>query len=273
MLDRSRERVWQILNVARPGDALSHLFDVLLITLIIVNVVALIVETVDSVHRAAPRFFAWINVVSVLIFTVEYLLRLWSCTADPLYRSPLTGRLRWAITPLALIDLLAVLPFYLPFMGVDLRFTRAARLFRIFRMARLTRYSQALHVLQRVIARRKEELITTSFILLLLLLVAASLMYFAENDVQPQVFSSIPAAMWWAVVTLTTVGYGDVYPVTSLGRMLAALVAVLGIAMLAVPTSILGASFAEEIAAQREPLHCPHCGREVRERGGFIPGR
>lgn len=265
MLGRSRERVWQILEVAQPGDRLSHAFDVILLSLIVVNVVALILETVEPVGRAAPAVFAWINIVSVIIFTVEYLLRLWSATAHPRYASPVAGRLRWAITPLALVDLLAILPFYLPFLGLDLRFTRAARLFRIFRMARLTRYSRALHVLERVIVRRKEELITTSFILMLLLLFAASLMYFVENDEQPQVFSSIPASLWWAVVTLTTVGYGDAFPITPVGRMLASVVAVLGIAMLALPTSILGAAFAEEIASQRQPKRCPHCGGVVRE--------
>lgn len=268
---RTRGRVWEILEPPREGDTLSHVFDVALLALIVINVVALLLETMESVRRSAPDLFFWINVISVALFSVEYLLRVWACTTDPRYSSPVSGRLRWAVTPLALVDLLAVLPFYLPFLGIDLRFMRAARLLRLFRLAKLTRYSRALSVLARVVVRRKEELITSSFVLVLLLLFASSLMYFVEHRVQPQVFSSIPAAMWWAVATLTTVGYGDIYPVTPLGRMLAGVIAVLGIATFAVPTSILGASFAEELASERRPALCPHCGKPLRMQPGGVP--
>jgi voltage-gated potassium channel len=167
------------------------------------------------------------------------------------------------MTPLAVVDLFAILPFYLPFTGIDLRFLRIMRMMRIFRVAKLGRYSQSLQMLQRVIMIKKEQLICSLFILLLLVIVAASMLYYAENGVQPEVFSSIPASMWWAIATLTTVGYGDVYPVTGLGKLMASIIAVLGIGMFALPTGILGAGFVEEMSQRQKPSRCPHCGKEI----------
>jgi voltage-gated potassium channel len=163
---------------------------------------------------------------------------------------------------MALIDLVAILPFYLPFARMDLRSMRVVRVMRIFRLAKLGRYSESLQTLQRVFKAKKEQLADTVFILLVLLVMASSLMYFAENHVQPDKFSSIPAAMWWAVSTLTTVGYGDVYPFTTAGKIIASVIAVLGIGMFALPTGILGAGFVEEREQRKRHLRCPHCGKE-----------
>jgi voltage-gated potassium channel len=134
---------------------------------------------------------------------------------------------------------------------------------RIFRVAKLGRYSQSLQILQRVMAAKKEQLVCTVFVLVLLVIVAASLLYYAENPVQPESFSSIPAAMWWAVSTLTTVGYGDICPTTGLGKVMASIIAILGIGMFALPTGILGAGFVEEMAQNQKPAQCPHCGKEI----------
>lgn len=199
----------------------------------------------------------------MLIFSVEYVLRLWSCVEKHEYSRPVVGRLRFAATPMALIDLTVILPFYLPFMGVDLRAMRVVRIMRVFRIAKLGRYSESLQILQRVVKAKKEHLADTVFILLVLLVMASSLMYFAEYKVQPEKFSSIPAAMWWAVATLTTVGYGDIYPVTTVGKILASVISVLGIGMFALPTGILGAGFVEEREQRRSHVRCPHCGKEL----------
>ena len=261
-----KKRVYEILEVAVPGDRASRTFDIFILTLIALNVVALVLETVKPVYEAAPQFFEIFEIISVLIFSLEYVLRLWSCTASPDYMAPVRGRLRFARTPLALIDLLAVLPFYLPFLGLDLRFVRAVRLFRLFRVAKLGRYSQALQTFGRVILTKRAELITTVLLLVLLLILASSLVYLAEHEAQPEIFSSIPHAMWWSIITLTTVGYGDVYPVTVTGKVLASIIAVLGIGMFALPTGILGAAFVEEIQARkRSSKICPHCGKEIKE--------
>ncbi len=263
---RWKRRVYEILEVAAPGDRTSRRCDLFILWLIALNTVALVAETVDSVHQALPHFFGWFEIVSVLIFTVEYALRVWSCTASTEYAAPMRGRLRFAATPFAIIDFLAVLPFYLPFVfvGVDLRMMRAVRLFRLFRLAKLVRYSTALRTFGRVFTNKKEELVTTLFVLLLLLLLASSLVYYAEHEAQADEFSSIPATMWWGITTLTTVGYGDLSPITPVGKLLGAVIAVLGIGMFALPTGILGAAFLEELEASKEPLRrCPHCGEEI----------
>ena len=150
------------------------------------------------------------------------------------------------LTPLAIIDLLAILPFYLPMIiPLDLRFIRAVRLFRLFRLFKMGRYSKAVFILKKVLKEKKEELVLIIFVIFLLLIIFSSLMYFIEKEAQPEAFSNIPEAMWWGIITLTTVGYGDVYPITPLGKILGALIAFLGIGMFALPAGILGSGLVE----------------------------
>jgi len=261
---RLRKRTNQILRPVTGGDWASRSCDVLILTAIVVSVLGIILESVASIRDEAPQLFRWLEIVTVVIFTVEYVLRLWSCVEEAKYKAPLSGRLRFAATPLALIDLAAILPFYLPFIGLDLRFIRVVRLLRLFRVAKLGRYSESLQLLGRVISEKKAELGITLFVLLLLVVLASCLLYHVENPTQPDAFPSIPAAMWWAVATLTTVGYGDVYPVTILGKFFAAIIAILGIGMFALPTGILGAGFVEQIQTRRRgPARCPHCGKAL----------
>jgi voltage-gated potassium channel len=180
------------------------------------------------------------------------------------FQQPIKGRIRFALTPLALIDLLAILPFYFPlFLPIDLRFIRALRLFRLFRIFKLTRYSDALKKLGGVVILKKEELLISVMIVLVILFFASTLMYFIEGETQPETFSSVPKSLWWGVVTLTTVGYGDVYPVTPLGKVLGAVIAFLGVGMFALPAGILASGFAETIHRKREQTTCPHCGKEI----------
>ncbi len=240
----------------------------IIITLILFNVAAVILESVATVHAAYGVALRWFEIVSVAVFTAEYLLRMWSVTAEPRYAHPISGRLRFAFKPLPLIDLLAILPYYLMLVGIDLRVIRALRIMRLLRIAKLGRYYAALRVIHRVINRQKEELILTMSVLMILLVISSALMFHAENTAQPENFPDIPTTMWWSIVTLTTVGYGDVYPITAIGRLLAAIIAVFGIGMVALPAGIIGSGFVEEI--QRKELnkgnHCPHCGKPVRER-------
>jgi len=266
----SRRRMYEILRTAPPGDRGSRAFDRFLIWLILLNVVAFILETVRPLREAAGTAFLVFEVFSVAVFSVEYVLRLWSAVEDPRFgRDPVRGRIRWARTPLAVIDLLAVLPFYLPFLGLDLRVLRAFRLFRLARVFKLGRYSVALQTFARVIRSRRAELGAAFAILVLMLLVSSAVIYFAEQRAQPDAFSSIPAAMWWAIATLTTVGYGDIVPVTVAGRLAGAMVAVLGVGVFALPTAILGAAFMEELAHRGGEADsvpgptCPHCGSRL----------
>ena len=243
------------------SSRIGRVVSFILASVIVLNVGALTVETVDRIYQVSPRAFWTVEVVSVAIFTIEYVLRVWSCTADPRYSHPVYGRARFAITPIALLDLLAILPFYgqlLGLRGLDLRVLRTVRL--VARIARLTRLSSGFNTLVRVVTAKRSELSTVIVVLLVLLLLTSSLMYFAEHEAQPDVFSSIPETMWWSIITLTTVGYGDMTPVTFAGRILAGLMAVLGIGLFALPAGILGSGFVDELSRNRA---CPHCGRRL----------
>ncbi len=260
-----RRRVHELLEVGRRGDRVSRSLDFFLIALIIVNTAAEILQTVDPIYSSASRFFQILEVASIGIFTIEYLLRLWSCTADSRYSHPILGRLRYAATPLLLIDLAALIPFYLPFLGIgDLRSLRVLRL--LAWAARLGRYFEGIRTLGTVLRSKSFELLTVVLVLAVMLVLASSVMYYAENAAQPEDFASIPAAMWWSIITLTTVGYGDVSPVTSAGKFMAGIIAVVGIGMFALPAGILGAGFLSEIQRQnRNGRVCPHCGELIEE--------
>lgn len=264
-----RHRVYEILEPANPGDRTSRAFDLLIMSLIIANVLAVIVGTVSSIRLEYSEFLYQLEVVSVVVFTIEYVLRVWACTENPKYRGPVLGRLKYAVSPMALVDLLAILPFYLPFVvRLDLRFLRILRLTRMTRLFKVGRYSESMQVLMAVVRDKKEEIFICLYIGGILLIVAASTMYFIENPAQPEVFPDIPSALWWGVATLTTVGYGDVYPVTPLGRILGAAVSILGIGMFALPAGILASGFSEELQNRRtRNSHvCPHCGKQIAHR-------
>jgi voltage-gated potassium channel len=215
-------------------------FNLLMAGLIICNVLALITETVPPYRVLYARFFSAFEVFSVLIFTVEYLLRLW-VSAD---------KKKFALAPMSLIDLFSILPFYLPYVHVDFRFLRSVRLLRLLRILKLARYSRALQTLLAVVMNKRHELIIAASFGGLMLILTSSAIYFLENPVQPDKFTSIPDAMWWSVVTLTTVGYGDIYPITLPGRILGGLTAFFGIGMFALPAGILASGFSEMIHKQ-----------------------
>jgi len=262
-------RIYKMLEVAEAGDRASRVFDISIITLIGLNVLALIIGTIPSL-AGYQRAFRIFELVSVIIFSIEYVLRLATCTVDNAYKRPVIGRLRFATRGMLIVDLLAILPFYIALLvptarALDLRVLRAVRLMRIFRLFKLGRYSSAMKTMGRVLRNKKEELGLTIFIVMLLLIIASSLMYFAGNPAQPDAFSSIPAAMWWGVATLTTVGYGDVIPQTVLGKALGMIISILGIGLFALPAGILGSGFFEEFSRNRGGTEtCPHCGKEIR---------
>ena len=261
-----RELKKKVHHILEPGDKapfVSQLFVIFIMALIVLNVIAIILDTVESYNSSYHYYFRIFNFFSVMVFTVEYLLRVWSCTEQKKYQHPIYGRLKFIITPLALIDLIAILPFYIPMVtNVDLRFLRALRLFRIFKM---TRYSSRFKIFMAVLRDKREEIFISAMLVALLLVISASLMFFVENKVQPEEFSSIPKAMWWAVVTLTTVGYGEVVPITPFGRVLAGFVAVLGISMFAIPAGIIASGFMEQFQKKHKKHgdFCPHCGKRI----------
>ncbi|MDP3765775.1 MAG: ion transporter [Nanoarchaeota archaeon] len=263
MIQKVKSRIFEILE-ASASDFHSRVFVLFIMTLISLNVIAVILETVENLSFQYSYFFTMFEVFSVAVFTIEYLLRIWTCTADKRFENPITGRSRFVVTPLAIVDLIAVLPFYLPLIfPFDLRFIRVLRLFRLFRLLKMARYSESLRTLGNVFKAKKEELFITLFAVLILLIFASSLMYSIEHEAQPQAFSSIPNAMWWGVVTLATVGYGDVYPITPIGKFLGAIISLLGIGMFALPAGIIASGFAEELRRKRRKQICPHCKKSI----------
>lgn len=255
MLRKIQTRAAEVLHAGRNKDPLTGFIDIALIILITLNVLAVILESVPEIHKPLFSMFLAFEIFSVGIFTLEYFMRLWSVTENPWhdkYRRPFWGRLRYMFTPMALIDLLAILPFYLAvFVSVDLRFLRVMRLLRILK---LSRYSSATTMLFDVFREEARIIGASMFVLLLLLVVASSCIYLAEHIVQPEDFGTIPRSMWWAIITMTTVGYGDVVPVTATGKVIGAFMGVIGIGMVALPAGILASGFNQALHARRKNL-------------------
>ncbi|MCP3905784.1 MAG: ion transporter [Planctomycetes bacterium] len=262
-----KRRIYEVLEEPDHRNPVSLVVDLSIAALIILNVIALALETVEAVDARLHTIFRAVEMFSVLVFTVEYLLRMWVCTESPRYRHPVFGRLRFAVSFFAIIDLLAVLPFYIAPLTGDTRFIRAVRLLRFLWLAKLGEHSQAVRTIVLVFERKRHELGATLFLGFILVLLASSAMYFAEHDDQPEAFADIPTAMWWSVVTMTTVGYGDVYPMSLAGRIVGALIAVCGIMMFAIPTAIIGSGFYAIWREQEreQPRTCPHCGEPIDE--------
>jgi len=261
-----KQRIFLLLESSTAETRAAKVVRSFIMILIVANVVMVALETVKDIQVHLRTFFRWFEIVSVGVFTIEYLLRIWVCTASEAYKGALKGRIKYFFSPFAVVDLVAILPFYIPtLVAIDLRFIRALRLLRLLRIFKLGRYSRAARILWNVLKEKKEELGVTFSVVFILLVVASGVVYFAERETQPQVFSSIPAAMWWAVVTLTTVGYGDVYPVTTLGRIFASVIALLGVGFFALPAGILASGLLEQSRRQRgrEITRCPHCGKEI----------
>jgi voltage-gated potassium channel len=251
VISKIRTRAHRALDVAQSDHGISVVVDRALVALIVLNVVAVVFESVDSMRAQYEDYFYWFEVVSVAIFTAEYLARVWSCveSIEGRFKHPLWGRIRYMLTPLAIIDLVVVLPFYLSvFVGIDLRFLRVLRLLRIFK---LTRYSGAWETFTAVLSAQRRTFIMVAFLMVVMLMLSASVMYLIEQDAQPDAFANIPSAMWWALVTLTTVGYGDVTPVTDLGKIIGGFVTILGLGMYALPAAILASGFMQELGKRQ----------------------
>ena len=261
---KAKTRIFAVLEAPLPGDRGARVLQMSITVLILLNVVAVAAGTVHGVVAGHHRLLWRFEVFSVVVFTIEYVLRMWSCTGEARFRGPIAGRVRFALTPMALVDLAAILPFYLPsVMPLDLRFVRALRLFRLVRIFKLGKYSESLNVLGQVVRAKKEELLVSLAGVLTVLVVASGLIFYIEHKAQPQAFSSIPASLWWTMATLSTVGYGDMYPITSAGKLVAGVIQLLGIAACALPAGIFASGFVEHMQQRRTKPVCPHCGRAI----------
>jgi len=271
MYHNTKQKVHGLLHPEIVGDKhWDKIINIFIIVLIILNVIAVMLETVPGLHddKTEQDFFRYFDLVSVIIFTVEYVLRVWSCNNEEKYKGSIRGRLKYMASPGALIDLLAILPFYLHTMlGFDLRILRMLRLMRFFRLFRLTAYMKSAQMIMNVFKTRVHELLLSLVLVIFLIVFSSSILYFAEHNhpVNKDLFTSIPATVWWSVVTLTTTGYGDMYPMTTLGKAMAGIIMLTGVAFFALPAGIITAGFLEESRKARKPrsARCPHCGKEI----------
>ena len=232
------------------SNPLSQLVNLLLMLLIMGNVVAVILASDKTIYTGFQTFFDNFELFSIIVFSLEYLARTWVCVENPRYHSSFSGRLKYMVSPMAIVDLVAVLPFYLGIIfNLDTRFLRVLRLFRIFK---LSRHFSAMSVLLTVIRNELATLVSAIFIMLVLVVLASAGMFLVERDVQPDTFGTIPRAMWWATITLTTVGYGDVIPITAAGKIFGILITILGVGMAALPAGIIASGFTREVNKRRE---------------------
>jgi voltage-gated potassium channel len=249
-----RRRVNALLDHNLPPTRASRAVGASIVILIVINVASVILESVEPIRLEYEPILWWIEQIATIVFTAEYLLRIWSAVdrVNGRFRNPLWGRVAYATQFFSMIDLVAILPGILGLFGAgDLR---VLRLMRLMRMLKLSRHSTTFSLLWSVFREEAGAIGAILFTLVLTLIISASLMYMIEGEAQPAVFSSIPAAMWWGIETLTTVGYGDMVPVTPLGKIVGGLVSVTGIGTLALFSGVLTVSFMEQLRLRRQKL-------------------
>jgi len=253
---RLRAQAFAILHAPDSRNRSARWVNYFLAALIITNAISVTLETIPGINTQLATTLWWFEAVSTGIFIVEYLARVWTCVEQHHLSRPVAGRLRFMAQPLSLLDLVAVLTYWTPW---DLRFLRIVRLVRLLKVFHLYEFEAALDRLSVSLSRRKELLLVSVVLMVAFVYLAASLLYQFEHARQPEVFSSVPATFWWASVTFNTIGYGDVVPVTSLGRLFASLVSVFGIGVFALPTAIVIASIIESSAIGSVYV-CQACG-------------
>ena len=251
----TQRRIFEILEKGQIGDRLSLRCDLFLSILIVVNLIAVCLETIDSLFLEYKTIFVVVELVSVSIFSIEYVLRIWSrpSAPDEYGKTATSKRLGYIFSFTGIIDLLAILPSILPLLlgGIDLRWLRILRLMRLLKFSH---YSSALEDLFSAVQHERRSFAATLYLLILAILISSSLIYVFEQNVQPEHFGSIPDAMWWTVVTLTTVGYGDIVPMTVAGKLVATLTAIMGVCVVALLTGIVATGFTNQVSMRRNQL-------------------
>jgi len=260
MENHFRQKLFHILHKPSPQNPWARYVNYLLAALIVSNALFVAIETVPSIGPAFHTYFLTFEILSTTIFAVEYLARLWVCVEQERYSEPVMGRLRYALSPLPIFDLIVILTFW---SAVDLRFLRVARMVRLLKVLNMAHFEQSLARVGAALNRRKELLIVAVVMMVLCIYASAAILYQVEHSTQPKVFSSIPETLWWAMTTLTTIGYGDMVPVTPLGKFCAGLISVFGIGVFALPTAIVTAAIVEAGASDRGVVICKHCGKDA----------
>ncbi len=249
-----RQKVHALVFPSQYGGTMQHIFEVFIAIWVLLSVLSVILESVKSIHYILHLQFVVLDAVAVGIFSIEYAMRIYSCVEEPGYKGSVLGRIKQAKSPATFIDFLAILPFFLEVFLNHLFDLRFLRVFRLARLLKLTRGSDATAVLVKVVVREWPVMSAATFIMMLLLVLTASLGYLFEYDAQPEKFENIPTSIYWAVITLASVGYGDISPVTPVGRALTSILALLGIGIFAIPAALLASAFSDELVKERDAL-------------------
>lgn len=256
--------IYSLVSDNDENSLAANIVDSVLIAFVLLSVFVAFISTFD-LSPNFQRVLGSAEFVFVIFFTAEYLVRLW--TSELMYPnlSPLRSRLRYMRSPMAIVDLLSILPFFLPIFGVSMGVLKIVRLVRLFRIFKINRYSTSLQMIGEVLVTKAPQLLSSILVIFILMFVAAMLMYDIEHIAQPEVFDNALSAMWWAMATVTTVGYGDIYPITTAGRMISAIITFLGIGLTAIPTAIISAGFIDQSNKMRKKHDktCETCGQEI----------
>ncbi|MCC6817341.1 MAG: ion transporter [Bacteroidia bacterium] len=258
-----KRELFQILDDHKSHKPMNRLFHGILFTLIILSSILLIVESVKSFHRSYFLYLYPLEVFTMIFFSIEYLLRVYTCTEIKGYKHPIIGRMKYIMTPLMLIDILSIIPFYLIIFSSNYSGFYIFSIFRVLRLFKAIRYVEAFKIIGRVFYIQREQLLVSFIFIIFVFVFASSIIYIAEKDAQPYKFSDIPSAMWYTVATITTVGYGDVYPITLIGKITGGLISMSGLLLFAIPTSILTSGFLKlnrEKQNEATEVTCPSCG-------------
>lgn len=256
-----KQHILNLIEKGKHGKQANLIFDYLIMALIILSIASIILESMT--YHNINNWLHGFNIFAVIIFTIEYLLRLYVSDFTHPSGNRIKSAFKFIFSFHGIIDLLAILPFYLPMLiKTDLRFLRALRLTRILRILKMNRYNNWLHIITEVINDKKQPLAITVFFAFIILVISSFLMYFLEGEAQPEAFPNIPAAFWWAIATLTTVGYGDIYPITAMGKLVSGIIAFLGIGIIALPTGLISVGFMDKVESSK-PINCPHCGKPI----------
>ncbi len=253
-----RQKLFHILHKPSPQNPWARYANYLLAALIVSNALFVAIETVPAIGQTYHVYFVVFEGLSTSIFALEYLARIWVCVEQGRYQRPIAGRIRYALSPLPILDLIVILTFWSP---VDLRFLRVARMVRLLKVLNLVHFEESLGRLGAALQRRKELLIVAVVMMVFCIYASAAILYQVEHGAQPDVFSSIPGTLWWAMTTLTTIGYGDMVPITGFGKLCAGLISVFGIGVFALPSAIVTAAIVEAGASDVSPARCHHCGK------------
>ncbi len=241
-----KRRIFEIINPAKDGDSYSKIFDLLIMSLIVLNVISICATTFDIDYEWLSIITESVEIVSVAVFTLEYALRLW--TSDMLHpeNGKFVAMLRYIFSFMAIVDLLSILPFYLPFfVTMNPGVLDTMRIIRLLRVFKLHRYTTALSSMHLVLKRKASQLTSSVSVILILTVITSIIIYNIESEAQPEVFQNAFSGFWWSVATFTTVGYGDIVPVTVAGKLFSSVIAFLGVGLIAVPTGIISAGFVE----------------------------